>query len=136
MKNERLNESASALPAMLQISVIVPTHGRPESATRLLWMLAEQTLPAEAFEVIVVDDGSQPALAFDLNSVPYRCRVTHQAWGGPASARNVGLALAAGPLVLLLTDDAVPAPNLLEQHVAAHAQLDGACAVLGSFRFS
>ena len=136
MKNERLNESSTALPATLQLSVIVPTHGRPESVTRLLWMLAEQTLPAEAFEVIVVDDGSQPALAFDLTGVPYRCRVTHQAWGGPASARNVGLALAVSPLVLLLTDDAVPAPDLLQQHVSAHAQLDGACAVLGSFRFS
>lgn len=136
MKNERLNESSAALPATLQLSVIVPTHGRPESVARLLWMLAEQTLPADAFEVIVVDDGSQPALAFDLTSVPYRCRVTHQAWGGPASARNVGLALAASPLVLLLTDDAVPAPDLLEQHVGAHAQLNEACAVLGSFRFS
>lgn len=136
MKNERLPESSSALPASLQISVIVPTHGRPESMTRLLGMLAEQTLAAHAFEVIVVDDGSQPALAFDLSSVPYRCRVTHQPWSGPASARNVGLALASSPLVLFLTDDAVPAADLLERHLEAHGQMEEAGAVLGSFRFS
>jgi len=70
MKNERLPESSSALPASLQISVIVPTHGRPESMTRLLGMLAEQTLAAHAFEVIVGDDGSQPPLAIDMSSVP------------------------------------------------------------------
>ena len=136
MKNERLPESSSALPAAPQISVIVPTHGRPESMACLLGMLAEQTLAADAFEVIVVDDGGQPALAFDLWSVPYRCRVTHQSWAGPASARNVGLALVASPLVLFLTDDAVPAPDLLERHLAAHGQLSEPGAVLGSFRFS
>ncbi len=136
MKNERLPEPSAALPAAPQISVIVPTHGRPESMTRLLGMLAEQTLTADAFEVIVVDDGSQPALAFDLWSVPYRCRVTHQPWGGPASARNVGLALAASPLVLFLTDDAVPAPDLLERHLEAHGQMTEPGAVLGSFRFT
>lgn len=136
MKNERLPQPSAALPAASQISVIVPTHGRPESVTRLLGMLAEQTLTAEAFEVIVVDDGSQPALAFDLWSVPYRCRVTHQPWGGPASARNVGLALAASPLVLFLTDDAVPAPDLLERHLEAHGQMSEPGAVLGSFRFT
>ncbi|MGD2017705.1 MAG: glycosyltransferase [Planctomycetota bacterium] len=136
MNEPRLPSDPTALPETLQLSVVVPTHGRPAQVERLLRSLAEQTLPAEAFEVIVVDDGGQPALTFDVGSVPYRCRLTHQTRRGPASARNVGLALAAGPTVLLLTDDTVPASDLLERHVAAHRELDGKTAVLGTFRFT
>ena len=136
MHDERLPSHSIVLPETLQLSVVVPTHGRPEPLEQLLLALGRQTLSHAAFEVIVVDDGGRPAASIDLEGLPFRCRLTQQAHGGPASARNVGLALAAAPIVLLLTDDAVPAPDLLERHVAAHRDLGEASAVLGSFRFS
>ena len=40
------------------VSIVVPTLGRPGALARCLESLAAQTLPASAFEVIVVDDGS------------------------------------------------------------------------------
>jgi GT2 family glycosyltransferase len=48
-------------------------------------------------------------------------RVLDQAHGGPAAARNLGVARAAAPLILFLDDDVVPAPELIEMHVSAHA---------------
>ena len=43
---------------MVKTSVIIPTYKRQDSLERLLDSLANQTLDAKDFEVIVVDDGS------------------------------------------------------------------------------
>ena len=40
-----------------RLSVVIPTFRRPELLARCLDALLVQTLPGEAFEVIVVDDG-------------------------------------------------------------------------------
>ena len=46
-------------------SVVIPTRNRPRAVESCLDALTEQTLPPGSFEVIVVDDGSQPPLAPD-----------------------------------------------------------------------
>src|SRR5436190_680605 len=43
-----------------EVSVVVPTHNRPDGLAALLAALREQTLAAERFEVIVVDDDCVP----------------------------------------------------------------------------
>ena len=117
-----------------ELSVIVPTHGRPERALALLENLSRQTLAPERFEVVCVDDGSQPPLELPLHW-PFRFVFRRQANAGPGAARNRALEEVRAPLCLILNDDAVPAPDLLEQHLAAHASAPAKCAVLGSFRF-
>ena len=42
-----------------RLSVIIPTHNRPQTLCNTLVALGEQTLPADRFEVLVVDDGSE-----------------------------------------------------------------------------
>ena len=44
-----------------RISVIIPTRGRAGLLRRVLDALAEQTFPAERFQVIVVMDGPDAA---------------------------------------------------------------------------
>jgi glycosyltransferase involved in cell wall biosynthesis len=44
-------------------SVIIPTRNRPQVVANCLDAMAAQTMPSGSFEVIVVDNGSEPALA-------------------------------------------------------------------------
>ena len=46
---------------MLKVSVVIPCYGRPELLAKALQCLSSQTLARETYEVIVVDDGGEPA---------------------------------------------------------------------------
>jgi len=119
-----------------ELSVLIPTHGRGETLARCLARLDAQTLAPERFEVVVVDDGSAVPLALDPAAHAFRLVLLRQDQAGPAAARNAGLARCAAPLLLILNDDAVPAEDLLERHLAAQAEAPERCAVLGTFHFT
>lgn len=131
-----MNELTPKSPSIPELSVLVPTYGRPEALRRVVEQLAKQTLDPHRFELVVVDDGGDPAADSDPATTPFRSSVLRQSNAGPAAARNAGLALCKAPLVLILNDDAVPSEDLLEQHLAAHRELGAGHAVLGSFRFT
>ncbi|MEZ6015365.1 MAG: glycosyltransferase [Planctomycetota bacterium] len=133
-----MNHSTPTQP--LALSVVVPTHGRGPKLQNLLRMLSAQTLSPDLFEVVVVDDGTPEPVTIDAAGLPYRVELLRQPQRGPGAARNRGIERCTAPLVLILNDDAVPATNLLERHLAAHASAArrglGDVAVLGSFRFT
>jgi GT2 family glycosyltransferase len=99
----------------------------------LLIALANQTYPADRFEVLVIDDGSADGTGELLESVrlPYVLRAAQQAHQGPAEARNLGVSNAGGALVLFLDDDVVPARDLIAVHVATHAARPAKTVVIG-----
>ncbi|MGE3268373.1 MAG: glycosyltransferase family 2 protein [Chloroflexota bacterium] len=106
------------------VSVVVATYNRRDGLEALLRGLARQTYKASRFEVVVVDDGSTdgtPGLLRTI-SVPYALRSLTQANSGPAVARNLGVEHARGSIIQFLDDDVVPAPNLIEAHVAVHGE--------------
>lgn len=82
--------------------------------------LARQTLPARSFEVIVVDDGSEPPLALDpwLWAEKFSLKVVCQKSSGPSSARNRGVAEACGHFIAFTDDDCLPEPAWIETLVA------------------
>ena len=111
---------------MAAISVVVPTHDRPAGLAALLEGLARQTFPRRSFEVIVVDDGSQPPAG-----APGADRVIRlERAGGPAAARNAGWRAASAPLVAFVDDDCVPAPGWLEALARAAGESPPAALVL------
>jgi glycosyltransferase involved in cell wall biosynthesis len=115
------------------LSVVIPTHERPETLFRVLDALAAQH-DAPDFEVVVVDDGSQDEtprlLARYRPGYPFRALSQENA--GPAAARNRGIEEARGRLILFLGDDTVPEPRFLSVHARAHGQpRPGPVAVLG-----
>lgn len=114
--------------------MIFPTYGRPARARALLERLSTQTLAPARFEVVCVDDGSEPPLELP-ESWPFRFVFLRQPNAGPGAARNRALEEVRAPLCLILNDDAVPAPDLLEKHIEAHARASGKLAVLGTFHF-
>jgi GT2 family glycosyltransferase len=86
------------------------THNRPEGLRKQLAALRAQTLPDEDYEVIVVDDGSEPAVVIDEPGV----RVLRQEpSAGPAKARNRGWREAHAPLVAFTDDDCEATPGWL-----------------------
>jgi glycosyltransferase involved in cell wall biosynthesis len=109
-------------PDSPQISVILATYNRRDLLGRCLDGLNRQTLDPASFEVIVADDGSSDgsaALAESLRT-PYRLRVLTHGKQGHAATQNHALEVAEGAIGVLLDDDVIPAPRLLEAHLEAH----------------
>lgn len=103
------------------VSVIVPTHARPERLACLLASLARQTIGAEQQEVVVVDDGSPPSRRPERASLPANALLLRQPRRGPAAARNAGAARARGALLAFIDDDCIAEPGWLEALLAACA---------------
>lgn len=104
--------------------MVVPTYRRPDRLSRLLDALAVQSLAAERFEVVVVDDCSGDrtgaVASAHARAGPLRLRgLATVANGGPAVARNVGWRAARAPLLAFIDDDCVPAPGWLEAGLTA-----------------
>jgi glycosyltransferase involved in cell wall biosynthesis/peptidoglycan/xylan/chitin deacetylase (PgdA/CDA1 family) len=110
----------------IKLSVVITTYNRRDVLARTLPTLFAQDLPAEAYEVIVVVDGSTDGTAEFLRSVKAQCavRILEQPNRGQAAAQNVGLNAACGDLVLFLDDDILCDRGLLREHIAAHADAD------------
>ncbi|MHB1534686.1 MAG: glycosyltransferase family 2 protein [Acidimicrobiales bacterium] len=101
------------------VTVVVPTYRRMARCQRLVDALAEQTLGAEEFEVVVVDncsaDDTFDRLAAWSATLPYRLRPLRTTINrGPAPARNLGWRHADAPIVAFTDDDCVPEPRWLE----------------------
>jgi GT2 family glycosyltransferase len=97
--------------------------------------LSVQTLPRDAFEVIVVSDGSTDGTDEDLlrGHTPLDVISVTQRNSGPGAARNAGIERAQGDLIVFVDDDVVAAPELLEQHLRSHDadEGDGRLVVMG-----
>jgi glycosyltransferase involved in cell wall biosynthesis len=105
-----------------QISVVIPTYQRRGSVERVLEALARQTLPHDAFEVIVSIDGSDDGTGDMVTQyhAAYTLRALWQPNRGRAAACNAGIRTARGDVIVLLDDDMEPAPGCLAGHLAAH----------------
>lgn len=106
----------------LVVSIVVPTRDRSALVRACLAGLARQSMDPNAFEAILVDDGSVDATPDVLRetSTPYRLRTLRTMGEGAGPARNRGAAIAAAGLLLFIDDDVEPSPELVAEHVAAH----------------
>ena len=120
--------SAAPLP---RLSVIVPSYdGRPMLVACLEGLRA-QTLPQTEFEVLVVDNASTDGTSEWLQETrPEVALVRLEENAGFAEANNRGAEVARGDWLVLLNNDAVPAPPFLEALATAAAE-NGAAAVAG-----
>ena len=105
----------------MSATVVVPYYQAPEALALTLAGLEGQTYPRELFEVIVVDDGSDPPLEL-AGPTPLRVRVTYQEdlGFGLARARNNGVRAAGGDIIAFLDCDMVPEAGWLAAHARWH----------------
>jgi len=108
---------------VLDVSVVIPTRNRRARVLAQLGRLSQSTHPLR--EVLVVDASDEKLTAADLaafSSLPVRYI---QAPRGVCIQRNVGIAAASSPWILLLDDDNELPPDYLvrlSEHVAAHPE--------------
>ncbi|MEA2365610.1 MAG: hypothetical protein QOI32_1122 [Thermoleophilaceae bacterium] len=111
----------------------VPTRGRPTALARCLAALGRSTLAPEAFEIVVVGDGTDvecPARGA-AGAVPVVWRTRPR--GGPAAARNLAAELARAPVLAFLDDDCVPEVDWLER-ILARVEAEPEAIVAGRVR--
>jgi hypothetical protein len=111
-----------------ELSVVIPTHNRPDVLPLALAKLRHQTLASSDYEIIVVDDGSSPPAALPEEPGPPRMILTRLEGVERSLARNTGAAEARGELLVFLDDDLEVEPDFLEAHLNAHREWPGAIA--------
>ena len=98
-------------------SVIICTHNpRPDYLQRVLDALRNQTLPLDQWELLLIDNASETALArdWDLSWHP-QGRHVHQKKTGLSFARQKGIEEASSDLLVFVDDDNVVSPDYLVQ---------------------
>ena len=107
------------------LAVVIPTRERWPTLRRCLDSLTAQTAPG--FEVIVSVDGEDDPVPPDLGAT-----VVVGPRGGPAAARNAGVAATRRRLIFFLGDDVFLEPPAIAAHLERHNTEPGeGVAVLG-----
>ncbi|HUA69281.1 MAG TPA: glycosyltransferase [Candidatus Saccharimonadales bacterium] len=117
------------------ITVVIPTFNRAAYLRRSIESLfVQRNIPVSNYEILIVDDGSTDGtreVCAKFAADP-RIRYVPEANQGIAAAKNRGVELARGGIILFFDDDDVADPQLLAEHLKSHAEfLDENVAVLG-----
>lgn len=95
----------------LTLTTIVPAYNAANTIADCLEALLAQQLDYP-FEIIVADDGSNDATAAIVRSyIPQGVQLLQLAHRGAGAARNAGIEVAKGELLLFTDADCVPAPD-------------------------
>jgi glycosyltransferase involved in cell wall biosynthesis len=101
----------------LSVSVVVPTHGRPELVRRALAGIEASDYDG-AVDVVVVADREEPDPSLDRADADRPVRVVaNTRTPGLAGARNTGISATGGDLVAFCDDDDVWRPDKLRRQV-------------------
>lgn len=103
----------------IKISVIVPTHKRPQLLKNCLLNLCDQTFDSKEYEIITVSDGPDEETAIMVSEFEERQTknirfLSLPVKKGPAAARNAGWQSAKGILIAFTDDDCLPDKAWLE----------------------
>lgn len=126
-------EAPASNSTRARISVVVPAHNAAATLRGCLDALMRQDIE-EPYEIIVVDDGSTDATACIAAEYSPRVKLLRQPCRGAASARNRGVAEAAGEIVLFTDADCAPLEGWASLLAAAIRR--GVDGVKGTYRTS
>ena len=93
------------------VAVVIPHYNQPQCLRRAVAALRDQRTERR-LQVVIVDDGSRrrPTVSCSpVGSISFD--IVHAEHGGPAAARNLGLAKVAAPIVAFTDADCVPEPD-------------------------
>ncbi len=103
-------------------SIVMPTFNKKERLELTLESFRYQTMDLNHFEIIIVDDGSldgtKDMLKILEQGLPIRYIKTDNE--GRSAARNKGIEMASGNIIIFCDDDLIVAPTFVEAHVNAH----------------
>ena len=102
------------------VSVVVPCFEAPAALELALAALERQTWPRERFEVVVVDDGSEPPVVAPATPLDVRIVRQERRGFGLARARNAGARAARHDILVFLDGDLLAAEDVLAEHARWH----------------
>ena len=117
----------------LALSVIVPAYRSEATLRRCLHAIRASELPGVAWELIVVDDGSDDGTRAVAGRMADRLVRIADGPRGPAHARNAGAAVAGGDILVFVDADVVLAADALHRMVAHLIAGSGPSAVFGTY---
>ncbi|OGN01148.1 MAG: hypothetical protein A3I26_01350 [Candidatus Yanofskybacteria bacterium RIFCSPLOWO2_02_FULL_43_10] len=108
-----------------KVSIIIPVYNNPDSLRKVLVALQEQKIPDglhKNIEIVIVDDGSRDYnQLFDIirkGSKLFKTTIARFAINqGRSAARNLGLLLSKGKIIIFLDADIIPNKFWLISHV-------------------
>ena len=109
---------------MFQVAVIVPVWNGEAVLGRCLGALVRQTIPRDAYQIIVVDNGSSDATARIARSYS-GVELLEEKRPGSYVARNLGIGRVRAPITAFTDADCEPAHDWLEQVLRAAAANPG-----------
>lgn len=122
----------------LVLSVVLTTYNRNDMLSRVLEGFANQNCDLKSYEVVVVDDGSNPKAQSVVEKFQSRMNTVYvyQDNSGLAASRNAGIKCSNGKIILFSDDDDIPDENLVAEHIRSHQQNpNDSVAVLGHLQW-
>ena len=101
------------------ISVVIPVYNGAVTIGACLESLLNQNYPAEAYEIIVVENGSTDNTTQIVEQYPVR--LFHSDLHGPAAARNLGVAQSHADIVAFTDADCIAHSHWLSELVKPYA---------------
>ena len=111
------------------VSIVIPCYQQGNLLMRALISIEKQTY--KNIEVIVVDDGSEPAITVNVDDFDLSISVIRQVNKGLSNARNTGLAKANGQFIKFLDADDELLPHCLFDQVHSLPANDRFISVIG-----
>jgi glycosyltransferase involved in cell wall biosynthesis len=100
------------------VSVIIPTFNQEKLIGECIGSLLCQSYEQELIEIIVVDNGSTDGTAEIVKTFPVK--LIMETKRGPAAARNAGIKIAAGEILIFMDHDCFADRDFVAYHVLAH----------------
>lgn len=112
---ERKDSPGKSTPPL---TVLIPTHGRPELLKQTLNAVAACSLPEGYRELIVIENGSRAGAEQIVESLPSRlhARYMHDSWGNKSNALNKAIETIDSGLVVFFDDDVEMHPDTLTSY--------------------
>ncbi|MBB4840662.1 glycosyltransferase involved in cell wall biosynthesis [Sphingomonas kyeonggiensis] len=109
---------------MFQVAVVIPVWNGEAVIGRCLEALSRQTIPRDAYQIIVVDNGSSDSTA-EIARGFAGVEVIAETRPGSYVARNLGIGRVDAPITAFTDADCTPVPDWLEQVLRAAAAHPG-----------
>jgi len=103
-------------------SIVICTRNRKELLPGAIRTLDEQTISPQAYEILIVDDGSDDGTDELMATMNTRCRLRYlqRPWQGRAATRNCGIREAAGEIIIFVDDDILAPRDFIKEHFRFH----------------
>ncbi|MBA9027403.1 glycosyltransferase family 2 protein [Peribacillus huizhouensis] len=129
VKNKEMNN--------IKVSIIMPSFNKYEYVSLSLYCLLKQTFAFSEFEVILIDDCSHdqtPRIPQEFDP-PFKFKYVRPSINqGRSRARNLGIKLSEGEVIIFLDGEMLTEPDFIENHYKHHAH-DKKLVVTGAMHY-